>query len=134
MSPDEPKPKAAANAPLPERSAKPPGQVVPFVQRLIDGPQPASLKEADALKIVRMIAADTDNIVVIPYGKKKSKKRKISRRQIELCVQKGTLSEGPFVNSHGHWQMNFFRHAAGEQVTCVVAIEWATKVLVINAF
>jgi hypothetical protein len=28
--------------------------------------------------------------------------------------------------------MNLFRHAAGEELTCVVAIEWATKVLVIN--
>jgi hypothetical protein len=28
--------------------------------------------------------------------------------------------------------MNFYRHAAGEEVTCVVAIEWATKLLIIN--
>lgn len=46
----------------------------------------------------------------------------------------GTIVEGPFVNAHGHWQMNLYRHAAGEGPTCVVAIDWPAKVLVINAF
>jgi hypothetical protein len=81
-----------------------------------------------------MLAAETDNIVVIPYGKAKAKTRRITRRQIELCVQKGTPTEGPFLNRYGNWQMNLYRHAAGEEITCVVAIEWATRVLVINAF
>jgi hypothetical protein len=30
--------------------------------------------------------------------------------------------------------MNLYRHAAGEEITCVVAIEWATNVVVITAF
>jgi hypothetical protein len=96
--------------------------------------QPADLSRAEALKIVRMLAADTNNIVLIPYGRKKAAMRKITRRQIELCVQKGTPTEGPFLNHHGHWQMNLIRHAAGEGITCVVAVEWARRVLVINAF
>ena len=96
--------------------------------------QPDKLSPADALKIVRAIAADTDNIVVIPYGARRAKERRIERRPIERCVQKGTIVEGPFLNQHGNWQMNMYRHAAGEELTCVVAIEWLTKVLVINAF
>lgn len=96
--------------------------------------QPDRLSAALALKIVRLIAADTDNIVVIPYGRRRAQQRNITRRQIELCVQKGTITEGPFLNQHGNWQMNLYRHAAGEEVTCVVAIDWATRVLVINAF
>jgi hypothetical protein len=51
-----------------------------------------------------------------------------------LSMQRGTIREGPFLNRFGHWQMNLFRHAAGEEVTCVVAIDWAARVLVINAF
>jgi hypothetical protein len=79
-----------------------------------------------------MIAADTENIVVVAYGQRRAQQRRVTRRQIELCVQRGTITEGPFLNGHGNWQMNFYRHAAGEELTCVVAIEWATKVLVIN--
>ena len=84
--------------------------------------------------MIRELAADTSRIVIIPYGKRKSRRRGITRRQIELCVQKGTITEGPFVNLKGNWQVNLYRHAAGEELTCVVAIDWATKVLVINAF
>jgi len=103
-------------------------------QRPIPREQPDRLSAALALKVVRLIAADTDNIVLIPHGRRRAQQRNITRRQIELCVQKGTIVEGPFFNQHGNWQMNLYRHAAGEEVTCVVAIDWATRVLVINAF
>jgi hypothetical protein len=108
--------------------------VIPLRERGIPLEQPANLSRADALKVIRTLAANTDNIVPIPYGRRKAAIRKITRRQIELCVQKGTPTEGPFLNHYGHWQMNLYRHAAGEGITCVVAIDWVTRVLVINAF
>lgn len=95
---------------------------------------PLELSPSAALRIIREIAADSENIVVIGYGQRRAKQRRITRRQIELCVQRGTITEGPFMNQHGNWQMNLYRHAAGEEITCVVAIEWATKLLVINTF
>jgi hypothetical protein len=131
--PDKPKAQPVAK-PEGEPAAKKSADVVQLNRRLIPAEQPAKLSDADALKIVRMLAADTDNIVIIPYGKKRAAQRRITRRQIELCVQRGTIQEGPFLNGHGNWQMNFYRHAAGEQVTCVLAIEWVTRILVINTF
>jgi hypothetical protein len=130
MAEDEPKAKPKAAPPKAQRSA----EVVSLQSVAIPLDQPNTLSAPEALKVVRMLAADTANIVVIPYGAKRAKQRKITRRQLELCVQKGTISEGPFVNQHGNWQMNFFRRAAGEEITCVVAIEWATKLLVITTF
>jgi hypothetical protein len=118
-----------------DRGKRPgPSPVVRTGQRAFSREQPDSLSAALALKIVRLIAADTENIVVIPYGRRRAQQRNITRRQMELCVQRGTIVEGPFLNQHGNWQMNLYRHAAGEEVTCVVAIDWATRVLVINAF
>lgn len=114
--------------------ARPLGEVVRPKHFAIPSKQPDRLSPADALRVVRVIAAVTDNIVVIPYGRRRAQQRKITRRQIELCVQRGTLTEGPFLNQHSNWQMNFYRHAAGEELTCVVVIEWATHVLVINTF
>jgi hypothetical protein len=81
-----------------------------------------------------MLAADSDNIVVIPHARKRRVQRRITRPQIERCVQKGSITEGPFINQKGHWQMNLSRFTAGEQITCTVAIEWATKILVITTF
>jgi hypothetical protein len=123
---EPPKPK-----PLPVQKPQVAAQVIEL-RPAID--QPDDLSAADALRVVRMIAADTDNIIVIGYGRRRAQQRRKTRRQMELCVQKGTITEGPFLNGHGNWQVNLYRHAAGEELTCVVAIEWATKVLIINTF
>lgn len=95
---------------------------------------PFRLTEKRALQVIRDLAADTGNIVVVRHAKARGRQRNISRRQIELCVQKGTITEGPFINMHGHWQVNLFRHAAGEELTCTVAIEWATRLIVVTVF
>jgi hypothetical protein len=96
---------------------------------------PLKLTPASAIKLIRELAADTNNIVIIPYGKKRTRERQITRRQVELCVQRGTIVEGPFMNGHGNWQMNLYRHAAGEEITCVLAIDRCdSKLLIINAF
>ena len=94
-----------------------PSPIVPAGQRAFPREQPDHLSAALALKIVRLISADTDNIVVIPYGRRRAQQRNITRRQMELCVQRGTIVEGPFLNQHGNWQMNLYRHAAGEEIT-----------------
>jgi hypothetical protein len=128
---DDPEEEPKAN---PAAQKRPTAKLVRLDLRMLPEVQPDSLSSADAIRIVRMLAAKTENIVVIPYGKRKTRMRRIGRRQIELCVQKGTLTEGPFVNPHGHWQLNVQRRAAGEEITCVVAIDWPARVLVINAF
>ena len=95
---------------------------------------PLELTPHAALQLIRDVASDTNNIVVISHGRLRQKQRKISRRQIELCVQKGTIVEGPFRNSHGNWQVTLFRHAAGEELSCVVAIDWPARLIVVTAF
>jgi len=79
----------------PERSA----QVVPLPRQGIPDQQPDRLSEAEAMKIVRLLASDSDNIVIIPYGKRRTRQRKITRPQVEKCVRPGTIQEGPFLKS-----------------------------------
>ena len=63
-----------------------------------DNPEaPNRLSEPEALDLVRRLAATTDNIVIISHARMRMLKRGITRRQIELCVQKGTITEGPFL-------------------------------------
>lgn len=95
---------------------------------------PLRLTATAALRMVRELAADTDRIVVLSHATARARKRRISRRQIELCCQRGTISEGPFLNQHGQWQANMFRHASGEEITCPVAIDWPNRLLVITVF
>jgi hypothetical protein len=101
---------------------------------MADVVSPSRLSAAEALTVIREIAVDSARIVLIPHAKKRSAQRSISRRQIERCCQEGTITEGPFLNGKGQWQATLYRHAAGEEVTCVVAIEWAVRLIVITAF
>jgi len=81
------------------------------------------------------LAADSARIVILDHCRKRMLKRHVTRRQIELCLLKGTASEGPFMNAHGNWQVNLYRHAAGEALTCTVVLETRTKrLLVITVF
>src|SRR5271163_663036 len=105
-----------------------------FIGGMADVVAPPRLSAAEALTVIREIAVDSGRIVLIPHAKKRSAQRSISRRQVERCCQKGTITEGPFLNAKGQWQATLYRHAAGEEVTCVVAIEWATHLIVITAF
>ncbi|UPT97270.1 DUF4258 domain-containing protein [Bradyrhizobium barranii subsp. apii] len=108
--------------------------VVPIRRPFPPAQQPDRLNDADALKLIRMLAADSNNIVVIKHAKQRGAQRSITRPQIERCIQKGTITEGPFVNSHGNWQVNLSRFTAGEQITCVVAIDWPQRLIVVTTF
>lgn len=38
------------------------------------------------------------------------------------------------MNDHGNWQVTLYRHAAGEEMHCVVAIDLPAKVIVITVY
>jgi cell division ATPase FtsA len=109
-------------------------EVVPIKRDLPSAEQPDDLSRDEAQRVIRLLAADTRNIVVLAHGKQRMRQRAISRPQIERCIQKGVVSEGPFVNLKGQWQANMTRYAAGEEITCVVAIDWVTRLIVITTF
>ena len=127
---DKPNQANKGKAAKPGQSAK----IVPLKRPFPPERQPDHLNEADAVRLVRIIAADSNNVIVTIHAVKQGKKRSITRIQIERCVRSGVLTEGPFINQHGNWQLNLTRQAAGEQITCAVAIEWATKVIVITTY
>jgi hypothetical protein len=128
---DEPDKSNKAKAKVAKRRS---AEVVPLKREFPPAQQPDRLNDADAIRLVRMIAADSNNIVVIPHARKRKAQRSITRIQIERCVRLGIITEGPFINPKGNWQMNLTRQTAGEEITCAVAIEWATRVIVITTF
>ena len=96
--------------------------------------KPFEMNQGNALAIVREIAADTSNIFLLGHAKIRGKQRAINRGQVVACVQKGTLVEGPFLNAHACWQMTLYRHAAGEQMNCVIAVELPSRIIVVTVF
>jgi hypothetical protein len=95
---------------------------------------PEKLSKHEALGLVRRIAQDSKNVFVAPHAKQRQAKHGISRRQIMTCLAKGVITEGPFVNKYGNWQVNVSRLAAGEQITCAVAIEWQDQLVVVTVY
>jgi hypothetical protein len=129
--PDE-RPKRQSKRPV---QKAPSAEVIPIRRGLFPpAQQPDRLNDADALKLIRMLAADSNNIVVIKHAQKRKAQRNITRPQIERCIQKGTITEGPYINAKGNWQVNLSRFTAGEQITCVVAIDWPARLIVVTTF
>lgn len=83
---------------------------------------------------IKRIAEDSGNIVLLAHGWKRSRQRRITRPQIEACIRKGYVEEGPFVNPHGNWQVTMCRRVAGEEVRCVIAVDLPSKILVITTY
>jgi len=86
------------------------------------------------LREIKRLAEDSGNIVLIAHGRKRSRQRHITRPQIECCVRKGHIEEGPFLNVHGNWQVTMCRRVAGEEIHCVVALDLPSRVLVITVY
>lgn len=97
-------------------------------------PIPFEMNETLALHRVRELAADTAKIVITNHCKDRQRERGITRRQVEQCLIKGTITEGPSRTPHGDWKLSLFRHAAGEELTCVVVIDWPKKLIVVTAY
>jgi hypothetical protein len=100
----------------------------------MEGEQPDSLTAGRALRVIRELATRSENILIVEHGQQRSRQRNISPLQIQQCCLKGTITEGPFLNSHGNWQVSLFRHAAGQKVTCVVAIDWPSRLIVVTVY
>jgi|GEM_PF-2605172 len=60
--------------------------------------------------------------------------RAISLRQIEMCLEKGTVQTDPFRNRFGNWQGEICRHMAGQELVVVAALEWEEQVIVVTAY
>ncbi len=83
----------------------------------------AKPEKPPTLRDIQALAADSANIVQLVEASKKAQKRGITRPQIECCVRKGTIQEGPFRNERGDWQATLYRHAAGEELRVVVILK-----------
>ncbi len=86
----------------------------------------------EAIGIIRELAADSGNVIILRHCRERMEQRGITIRQILQCLRKGTIQEGPFLNDHCSWQVTMARHAAGDEISCVVAIEG--NLIVITTF
>lgn len=95
---------------------------------------PLKLTAPVARRLIREIAQDSARVVVVGHGQKRRRQRNVSFKQIIDCLLKGTISEGPYQIASGDWRCNVARHAAGEELTCVVEFDLPERLLVVTVF
>ena len=84
--------------------------------------------------MIREIAVDSGRIVLIP-PREDAFGTTLHQPTTDRAVLPEGHDDGRTVSERERqWQVTLYRHAAGEEVTCVVAIEWATRLIVITTF
>jgi len=85
-----------------------------------------------ALAHIQELAKDSNRIVLTRHAIERGKERNITRKQFETCLRTGYIDEGPFLNDFRNWQVTMVGYYAGEEITVVVAIEWASQLVVVT--
>lgn len=86
-------------------------------------PIPIPINDANMLRIVRELSADTENVFIESHAKQRMKKRNITRTQIYACLRYGSIDEPAHENIRGNWKCTLRHQTAGDLVRVVVAIE-----------
>jgi len=86
-------------------------------------PIPLRLNDANMLRLIRQIAADSGSVFLEPHSKKRMKQRHITRTQVLACLRSATVEEPAHENIRGNWQCTLRHLHAGDLVRVVAAIE-----------
>jgi Domain of unknown function (DUF4258) len=83
---------------------------------------PKQVPQADSLPLIRRFAEES-RVAASPHAKKQMARRRISITQACCVLQKGIVTEGPFLNSFGHWQVTVDGRHAGDDIRVVAALQ-----------
>jgi hypothetical protein len=76
-----------------------------------------------ALAIINDLAVNSENVFLIDHTKKSMKKRHITRAQIDQCLQKGKITEGPYRDiGSGNWRVKMEHYSSGQCVRVVAEL------------
>lgn len=81
------------------------------------------MKPAEALKTIRLRAAQSQNVVLITHARTQMRKRSVDVLQVIHCLQRGNITEGPYRDiKSGQWRCNVEANTGGDWVRVVVEI------------
>jgi hypothetical protein len=83
------------------------------------------------LRRVRELAAESGNIFIVRHARKRMVERAYTDRDVQQVLLKGTVDEGPFLNSRHHWQATIYRMYAGQEIRVVTVLESGIVVITV---
>jgi len=101
-------------------------------------PIPFRLNDANALKLLREIAADSSRVVMLRHAMQRMRERKVTLTQVLDVLRKGCLTEPSALDMHGNWKVTVKGMSCGQSLTVAAAIEMGQehgkRILVITLF
>ena len=97
-------------------------------------PVPMRMNDANALKLLREIAQDSGNVILVDHARKRMRQRKVTTVQIIECLRRGVVSEPVALDIHGNWKLTVAHRVAGKDLNVAVAIDLPSRALVITVF
>jgi hypothetical protein len=98
------------------------------------GRVPLWLSRPAALRVIREIAANPDNVVPVRHARQRLRQRGISMTQVRRVIAASFIEGDPWMDEHGSWRVKMRGMAAGDQLAVGITSEWRTRLLVITAF
>lgn len=86
----------------------------------------------EAVRVIRQLAAHSLNVAAVHHARLRMRQRGVSMQDVVRVLQRGAITEGPFVSGAGNWRMNVTGRSAGEELTVVVEIVWRSNLLVVT--
>lgn len=101
-------------------------------------PIPYRLNDANALKLLREVAAESARVVLLHHARKRMRERQISLGQVLDVLRKGTLAEPAALDTCGNWKVTVRGKSCGQAITVAGAIDMnqepGKRVFVITLF
>ena len=101
-------------------------------------PTPFRLNDANALKLLREVSADSGRVVLLPHARQRMKQRHVTLPQVLDVLRKGVLVEPAALDMYGNWKVTVKGMSCGQSVAVAGAIEMqeepGKRVLVITLF
>lgn len=83
------------------------------------------MNPATARKLIRERASSSARIVIVDHAKQQMRRRRVDLFQVQRCLLKGEITEGPYVpiaSRTGDWRCNVDAVVAGELLRVVVEL------------
>jgi hypothetical protein len=87
-----------------------------------------------AIRVLRHAGRNSSLVFITTHAERRMRERRISRLDIQRCLELGVIEEGPFRNDKDLWQMTVRRRSAGEEIRVVVAVDPDSMVVVVTAY
>lgn len=95
-------------------------------------PTPLRMNDANALKLLREIVAESGNVFFTSHATKRMVQRSVTRPMVIECLRHGTTDEPVALDAHGNWKMTIWKRVAGKDVRVSVALDLPNRAVVIT--